>query len=329
MVSRPLPRKKERRAPLGIFLLVFLLLTSAWVNHDFRHPAQATAPQPITKRTAEPVYLLSPRPQSKPLPGLPFAIGETSGVLWNLNTHQLLWQFNPHQVGPLASTTKLMTIYLALHQLPLKKVITISPNAASTTGSDMQMAPNDTFTVKQLLYGLMLASANDSAVQLAETMGGHTANFVSQMNQQAKLLGMKGTHYADPDGLSPQSVGTAWDLSIIAMRDLANPLFRQIVNTRITSIPHNPILRNLNGLLFQDPTVIGVKTGWTTAAGFNLVFAATRKVHGKSVTLLGVIMHGQMGFPPENTDAENILNWGFARVAKASHNIAHHGRVKP
>ena len=328
MVSRPLPRKKERRAPVGIFVLVFLLLTSAWLNHDFRHPT-VTIQKPAVKPTAQPVYLLSPLPQSKKLPGLPFGIGETSGVLWNLNTHQLLWQFNPHQVGPLASTTKLMTIYLALHQLPLGKVITISPNAAGTTGSDMQMAPNDKFTVKQLLYGLMLASANDSAVQLAETMGGHTANFVAQMNRQARVFGMNGTHYADPDGLSPQSVGTAWDLSIIAMRDLSNPLFRQIVNTRLTSIPHNPILRNLNGLLFQDPTVIGVKTGWTTAAGFNLVFAATRQVHGHPVTLLGVIMHGQMGFPPEYTDAENILNWGFARVAQSHQSPIHHGRVNP
>lgn len=328
MVSRPLPRKKERRSPIGIMIVVVLLLASAWLNHTFRHP-NTTIEKPISKPIAQPVYLLSPVPQQKKLPALPFTIGETSGVLWNLNTHQLIWQLNPHQVGPLASTTKLMTIYLALHQLPLQKIITISPNAASTTGSDMQMAPNDQFTVKQLLYGLMLASANDSAVQLAETMGGHTATFVSQMNHQAKMLGMNGTHYADPDGLSPQSVGTAWDLSIIAMQDLSNPLFRKIVNTRLTSIPHNPILRNLNGLLFQDPTVIGVKTGWTTAAGFNLVFAATRKVHGRPVTLLGVIMHGQMGFPPENTDAENILNWGFKQVARSPHHIAHQGRVTP
>lgn len=329
MVSRPLPKKRERRSPIGLFILVLLLVTSAWVNHAFHDPT-VRKQKPATKPVMPPVYVLSPSPATKPvLPRLPFAIGETSGVLWNLNTHQLLWQLNPHQVGPLASTTKLMTIYLALHRLPLKKVITISPNAASTTGSDMKMAPNNHFTVKQLLYGLMLASANDSAVQLAETMGGHTANFVSQMNQQAKALGMNGTHYADPDGLSPHSVGTAWDLSIIAMRDLSHPLFRQIVNTRVTSIPHNPVLRNLNGLLFQDPTVIGVKTGWTTAAGFNLVFAATRKVHGHSVTLLGVIMHGQMGFPPVYTDAENILNWGFKEVAHAPHPTPQQAHVTP
>ncbi len=328
MLSKPMPQKRERPAPFGVVILILLLLASAWINHSFTHP-QTQVPKLALKKDPYPVLMMSPTPLSTPLPALPFAIGETSGILWNLNTHQLLWQLNPHQPGPLASTTKLMTIYLALHQLPLHRVLKISPNAAATTGSDMQMAPGDRFTVKQLLYGLMLASANDSSVELAETMGGHTANFVSEMNHEAAQLGMNGTHYADPDGLSQNSVGTAWDLSIIAEQDLENPLFQKIVDTRLTSIPHNPVLRNLNGLLFIDPTVIGVKTGWTTQAGFNLVFAATRQVDGHSVTLLGIILHGQMGFPPEYTDAENILNWGFSRVAQLNQNFPHHGTFKP
>ena len=94
MVSRPLPQKKERRSPIGLLILVVLLLASAWLNHAFRHPHTATE-KPIRKPMTHPVYLLSPLPQQNKLPALPFTIGETSGVLWNLNTHQLIWQLNP------------------------------------------------------------------------------------------------------------------------------------------------------------------------------------------------------------------------------------------
>lgn len=309
MISRS-RRRKPAPAPWAAALAALALIVTAWIN-------QASGTHTVHKadlpRAKTPEFY-SVEPVSAPTPPLPFKIGESSGVLWNLNTHQLLWQLNPHTPGPLASTTKLMTIYLALKELPLTKTVTVTPNAAATTGSDIYMAPGEHYRVKQLLYGLMLASANDAAVELAETMGGSTARFVAEMNKQAARLGMHGTHYADPDGLSPQSVGTAWDLSIIAEQDLANPLFRRIVDTKETSLPHNPVVRNLNGLLFMDPQVIGVKTGWTTAAGFNLIFAATRKVNGHSVTLLGVILHAQDGFPPEDADALKILNWGFHQV---------------
>lgn len=309
MISRS-RRRKPAPAPWAAALVVLALIVTAWINQASGIHAVHKAGLPRTK-TPE---FYSVEPVSVPTPPLPFKIGESSGVLWNLNTHQLLWQLNPHTPGPLASTTKLMTIYLALRELPLTKTVTVTPNAAATTGSDIYMAPGEHYRVKQLLYGLMLASANDAAVELAETMGGSTARFVAEMNEQAARLGMHGTHYADPDGLSPQSVGTAWDLSIIAEQDLQNPLFRRIVDTKETSLPHNPVVRNLNGLLFMDPQVIGVKTGWTTAAGFNLIFAATRKVNGHSVTLLGVILHAQDGFPPEDADALKILNWGFHQV---------------
>ncbi len=309
MISRS-RRRKPAPAPWAAALVVLALIVTAWINQAPGTHAVHKAGLPRAK-TPE---FYSVEPVSAPTPPLPFKIGESSGVLWNLNTHQLLWQLNPHTPGPLASTTKLMTIYLALKELPLTKTVTVTPNAAATTGSDIYMAPGEHYRVKQLLYGLMLASANDAAVELAETMGGSTARFVAKMNEQAARLGMHGTHYADPDGLSPQSIGTAWDLSIIAEQDLENPLFRRIVDTKETSLPHNPVVRNLNGLLFMDPQVIGVKTGWTTAAGFNLIFAATRKVNGHSVTLLGVILHAQDGFPPEDADALKILNWGFHQV---------------
>lgn len=318
--------RPNRRFPWTVAIISAALLTAVGLSQS-HHPSSVEASQrPVVvgrNRAASPVQKLV-GPATATLPGtpvptaLPFPIGENSGVLWNLTTGQLLWAYHPYLQEPYASTTKLMTIYLALGHLSLTRRVSISPQAAGTSGSDIRMAVNDQFTVRQLLYGLMMASANDSAVELAQVEAGSVPAFVAQMNQTAKSLGMTNTHYADPDGLSPRSEGSAWDLSIIARADLANPLFRKIVRTKIISLPYNPVVRNLNGLLFMDPSVIGVKTGWTTQAGFNLVFAATRPVDGKPVTLLGVIMHGQAGFPPEYQDAEKILNWGFNRVKAGS-----------
>ncbi len=308
MISRT-RRKKRAAAPWSAAVILLAIISFLLFDHTTHQTRQPGRQYAAARRVGvEPVLTTTK--------ALPFTIGETSGILWNLNTHQLLWQLNAHTPGPMASTTKLMTMYLALKTLPLNQVVTISPEAAGTSGSDIYMAPGEHYQVKQLLYGLLMASANDAAVALAQQMAsGSTTAFVAEMNRQARFLGMHGTHYADPDGLSTQSVGTAWDLSIIAEQDLRNPLFRKIVDTKETSLPYNPVVRNLNGLLFIDPTVIGVKTGWTTAAGFNLIFAATRTVGGHKVTLLGVILHGQDGFPPEDADAEKILSWGFHQVS--------------
>ncbi len=304
---------QRKKTPWSLFLVIAALLAAASLHHH-AHVRHVQKEQFWTTPAKLPAPASVVLPKATIPSRLPFAIGENSGVLWNLNTGQLLWAMNPHLKEPYASTTKLMTIYLALHQMPLNQVVSISPVAAATSGSDIKMAVGNQFTVKQLLYALMLRSANDSAVALAQADKGHVANFVADMNQTAKRLGMNGTTYGDPDGLSPKSAGTAWDLSIIARQDMQIPLFRKIVRTKTTRLPQNPIVTNLNGLLYMDPSVIGIKTGWTGEAGFNLVFAATRQVNGRPVTLLGVIMHGQHGFPPEYQDAEKILTWGFHQV---------------
>lgn len=317
MQPAPKTRPVRSHTPWAMFLVIALLLVAASVHHHAETKVAAHKRFLATPATLKTPALVA-IPQTTVPSRLPFVIGENSGVLWNLTSGQLLWADKPHLKEPYASTTKLMTIYLALHHLPLTKVISISPLAAGTPGSDIKMAVGNRFTVKQLLYALMMRSANDSAVALAETEAGSVPAFVQTMNHTARVFGMAGTTYGDPDGLAVQSAGTAWDLGIIARIDLRNALFRTIVHTKETSLPQNPVVTNLDGLLFIDPTVIGVKSGWTTQAGFNLVFAARRMVNGKAVTLLGVVMHGEGGFPPEYQDAENILNWGFAQVKKQS-----------
>ncbi len=316
-------RSNRRPAPIHGILLVGTLLTVIWLST--RPPHAAVSPRGLRPHASTGFAAASTQPYlpaaaiPKPAPSrLPFTLGEPSGILWNLNTHQLLWALQPNLPGGLASTTKLMTFYLAYHRLPLSKVVTISLKAAATPGSDIFMQAGQHYTVRQLLYALLMASANDASVALAQATAHHTARFVQLMNRTARQLGMTQTHYGDPDGLSPASYGTAWNLSTIVEQDMKIPLFRRIVDTRVTSLPHNPVVSNLNGLLRLDPSVIGVKTGWTTASGFSVIFAAKQTVDGHPVTLLGILMHGQDGFYPVYTDAEKLLNWGFSQVRQAS-----------
>lgn len=315
------PRRRYRRKPgrpWALVIVAIILLVGVGLHYHHSqsvHTVQKTIAVPI-KQFHQPTLVVLP---TQPITDrLPFPIGEDSGLLWNLSSGQLLWSYHPHLKGPYASTTKLMTIYLAMHQLPLTKTITIRPLAAATTGSDINMKTGDHFTVRQLYYGLLMRSANNAAVAVAQAASPSVPAFVREMNQTAQRMGMYSTTYGDPDGLSRRSAGTAWDLSIIARADMQYPLFRKIVDTRRMPLPYNSVVQNLDGLLFLDPSVIGIKSGWTTAAGFNLVFAATREVNGHPVTLMGVIMHGQMGFPPEYQDAEHILNWGFSQVKAGS-----------
>jgi D-alanyl-D-alanine carboxypeptidase (penicillin-binding protein 5/6) len=306
--TRPRYVLRRRRRPWAVLLLCLAALSLAWATVE-GHPQPQASAHYITY--AKPLMV---QPAPRPLPNPPFPIPESSGALWVVDSHQLLWDKNPHLVLPLASTTKLMTAYLVLKHLNPETPVTISPEAAGTGGSEIFMQPGMTFTVRQLLYALLMASANDSAVALAQATSGQVSHFVAEMNATARAWGLTHLTFADPAGLSDQSQGTAWDLSVLAFKDLTSPLFRQIVATRRIALPHNPQVYNLNGLLFRDPSVIGLKTGWTNAAGFTVVFAATRQVDGHPVTLLGVLMHGQHGFPAVYRDAEALLNWGFAQV---------------
>lgn len=308
-------RSTKKPAPVHGVLLIMMLVFGVFITTRHSHPHPH-----IKSSVSAPAIRFVPGmpPRPRPVPSrLPFPIGESSGVLWNLTTHQLMWQLHPNLEGGFASTTKLMTFYLIYHRLSLSQVVTITPQAAATTGSDIAMHVGQRFTVRQLLYALLMASANDAAVALADTASHSTSAFVRLMNQTAQSFGMYHTHYQDPDGLSPGSYGSAWDLAVIAEQDLKIPLFRKIVDTKQVRLPGNPTVTNLNGLLYMDPSVIGVKTGWTTKAGFNVVFEARRKVHGKPVTLLGILMHGQYGFPPVDSDAENLLNWGFSQLQRS------------
>jgi D-alanyl-D-alanine carboxypeptidase (penicillin-binding protein 5/6) len=310
-------RRRRRLAFRGYVLLAFVAFLLFWgFGRRGSLPRPAGAAPARTVRQASVARVPAPPPsvtwvadrQDPPSP-----VHEPDGILLVYGQPTPLWAQNPDAPGPIASTTKLMTAYLASQALPLDQVVTVSDQAAATGGSEMFLKPGDRFTVRQLLTGMVLRSANNAAVALAEAASGSTAAFVAEMNRTAAALGLRATHFADPDGLDPASASSAADLARIAELDLASPTLRRIFTLKQTSLPENPTVVNIDGMVWRDPTSLGLKTGWTSEAGACLVFAATRPVDGVPVTLVGVLLHGRT-FPQEYQDAENLLNWGYAAI---------------
>lgn len=221
---------------------------------------------------------------------------------------------------PIASTTKIMTAYLALSHLSLGDTVTVTPRDLAVTaaqarvgGEEMPLQVGETLTVRQTLDALLLPSANNAAVLLAERTAGTQAAFVRLMNRTASLIGMDHTHYADTSGLSRQTQSSAIDLSRLAARALTVPGFAHIVHTRTAPVPMWNRVTNLNRLLWTYPGALGVKTGFTGAAGNCLVFAARRKIDGRNVTIVGALL-GEPSTQRMFADATRLLNDGFKAV---------------
>lgn len=184
---------------------------------------------------------------------------------------------------PMASTTKIMTAYVVLkHAENLDEVVTVSENAAMTEGSSMYLEKGENITIENLLYGLMLLSGNDAAVALAENIGGSVDGFVKMMNDEAEDMGLSHTHFDNPNGLpSDTHYTTALELNKITSHAMEYEKFREIVKTKTKSLPwqgkdYNREMTNHNKLLGTLDGCVGVKTGYTVAAGRCLVSAVER-----------------------------------------------------
>jgi serine-type D-Ala-D-Ala carboxypeptidase (penicillin-binding protein 5/6) len=212
----------------------------------------------------------------------------------------------------IASTTKLMTAYLALRELPLDKMLTAPDYQPSSPLESLAgLAPGERMSVRDLLYALLLESANDAAVTLAEGVSGSVPRFVREMNKAAAAVGLPGTHYENPIGLdSAANYSTAEDLAALTLRLRRDPVFRRIVDTPeavLTTGSHTRQIANRNLLVSRVPWVNGVKTGHTIEAGDVLVGSGTRK----GATLVSVVL----GAPSESArdDATlELLDYGFS-----------------
>lgn len=231
-----------------------------------------------------------------------------SAILMDAATGRVLYEKNSHDKSLIASTTKIMTGLLAAESGRLSETVTIPPEAVGIEGSSLYLKAGEQLTVEQLLYGLMLHSGNDAAVALALYLGGSVESFVAQMNQRAQSLGLTRTHFANPNGLDDEeNYGTAYDLAVLAAAALENDAFCQVVSTK-TYLAGNRTLTNHNKLLWKYEGAIGVKTGFTKAAGRLLVSAAERQ--GRR--LIAVTINA----PDDWNDHSKLLDDGFARLTE-------------
>ena len=219
-----------------------------------------------------------------------------------------------------ASLTKLMSAYLVFDALKSKKIdikqtLSVSERAWKMPGSRMFIDPKMKVPVEDLIKGMIVQSGNDATMALAEGVGGTAERFVQMMNEQAKVLGMNSTSYKNPEGLTEAGhTTTTRDLATLAMRLLHD--FPEYVGTYALKkyrYPGTPAANesNRNLLLFKDPTVDGLKTGHTNAAGYCLVATAKRDFPNVGPRRLMAIVLGTSSEIARANEAQKLLNWGY------------------
>ena len=192
-------------------------------------------------------------------------------------TGRYLYEKDADSRSLIASTTKIMTALIVCEQCNVLDRMQIPKEAVGIEGSSIYLKEGEVLTLQELLYGMMLHSGNDAATALAIYCGGTVEGFAELMNDKARLLGMKGSHFVNPHGLdAPEHYSTARDLAILAAYAMKNPIFVQTVSTKTVKIGQRA-LRNHNKLLWQVDGADGVKTGYTKAAGRLLVSSAMRQ----------------------------------------------------
>ena len=219
---------------------------------------------------------------------------------------------SPNKRLPIASTTKLMTAYLALKNLKPNQMITAPAYHPSNSAEiTLGLRAGERLRVRDLLYGLLLPSASDAAETLAVGVAGSVPAFVQRMNQAAQQLGLTDTSYANPIGLDdPDNYSSAHDLVTLASILLKNRLFARIVNTPVATLhsgDHPRTVTSRNTLLNSVPWTNGVKTGHTLGAGYVLVGSGTQD----STTLISAVL-GTPNEPTRDADTLKLLQYGFS-----------------
>jgi D-alanyl-D-alanine carboxypeptidase (penicillin-binding protein 5/6) len=220
---------------------------------------------------------------------------------------RILFALAPSQPRPPASTTKMMTALLVAEAVTPQTLIQISPRAAvERSGSAIGLEPGERWSAGDLMRALLMHSANDAAIALAEGVAGSVEAFAVQMNARARTLGARQTHFVTPHGrYDPTHVSTAYDLALIARAALANPWIAKVVRSQTWPLRRGKgrLLINTNKLLWRYPGADGVKTGWIAESGPSLVASATRG----DWPLIAVVLNSPQVF----TDAAAVLTYGF------------------
>ncbi len=251
------------------------------------------------------------------------SLNAKSAILMDMTTGRILYeQYADRRIQP-ASLTKVLSLYVAYNAISAKKadysnVVKVSRKAASTGGSRMGLREGDRVTLDKLFYGMAVASGNDASVAVAERISGSTGAFVKQMNALARRLGMKNSHFVNVHGLPARNqYTTARDMLKLARSYQAvYPKARRyhlapsVTHHGRTEPNHNPLVRSYQG-------VLGLKTGWVNAAGYNIIATARRKGH----TLIAVIL-GAPNTSVRTAEIRRLLNAGFDTLGKKPATIA-------
>jgi D-alanyl-D-alanine carboxypeptidase (penicillin-binding protein 5/6) len=283
-------------------------------------PSTPTATPSPTPIPATPTPIPTPQPVLT-AKGKPPTLQDAASYLVDMDSGNTLVDSNGEKPLPMASTTKIMTALIALQTADLDQSIPIGQDAFNRVhvdgGSSADLVVGDKLPLKEMLYALLLPSGDDAAVAIADALGnGSQAAFVQRMNLFAYRLRLFQTHYSNPDGLTldnnSQHYTTAADLARLTEYAMHIPLFAHIVKTptyTLSATKQHATYKwtTTNTLLTTYKGMIGVKTGHTNAAGYCLVFAATRKNHH----LLGVILDSP-NQPQRDQDVTTLLNWAFA-----------------
>ena len=261
------------------------------------------------------LFMTSAVAQTLPAP----TIAAKSWLLLDMTSGQIIASQDPNMRIEPASLTKIMTAYLTFQALRDKKIdinqkVNVSVRAwkVDSSSSKMFIDPAVPVTINDLLHGLMVQSGNDAAVALAEAVAGDEGTFVTLMNREAQRMGLTQTRFANAHGLPhPENYSTAQDLSVLAKRVIADyPEFYKIDSVK--SFTYNKITQpNRNRLLWLDPTVDGMKTGHTEAAGYCMIASARRPNGNFGERRLISVVLGTASDGARTAESQKLLNWGF------------------
>ena len=234
-----------------------------------------------------------------------------SACTLDFDTAVLLFAKEKDRKLPMASLAKTMTAFIILKDNKLDDEVTIEENSTKVSAEESQMGlnPGDKIKVRDLLYGLIIHSANDGAKALAEYKAGSEKKFTKLMNEEAQELGLKNTHFGSVSGMdAPDNYSSAYDLALLFKCVSQNHLFLQIINTKeytFTSAQGTPyLLTNTDELLGTDPRIVGSKTGSTDQAGRCLISLASQNDH----KVISVVMN----CPNRFEETKRLLDWAYS-----------------
>ena len=232
-------------------------------------------------------------------------VSAASAILMDADSGRVLYEKDSHTHRLIASITKLMTALVALESgCSLDETVTVAREWTGAEGSSLYLRPGEEISLETLLYGLLLRSGNDAALAIAGHCGGTVEDFVAQMNQKARELGMEDTSFANPNGLDAEGhYSSAYDMALLARACLKNETLSKIAATKSITLGSYSFT-NHNKLLWRYEGCIGLKTGYTELAGRTLVSAARRD----GTTLICVTLNA----PSDWADHAALFDWGFA-----------------